>query len=233
MVFASGTRRRLGGDGGVGRGGGTAMDHVSALDSSVLVLNRFFTAVQVVSVRRAFAMLCSERAEVVHVDNGVFTSYDFESWVEISQLRDRFPDDDAGGWVRTVSFQVRVPRVIRVLIYERLPVMRVRLNRRNIFARDENRCQYCGRRFPTNELSLDHVVPVSRGGETSWENLVCSCTECNKRKGGRTPQEAHMRLIRRPVRPRRSPVLQLKLRSPKYASWRHFLSEAYWSVSLK
>jgi len=208
------------------------MDASRALDSSVLVLNRFFTAIQVVTVRRAFAMLCSDRAEVVHVEGGNFSSYDFESWVELSQLRENFPDGD-GDWVRTVSLEIRVPRVIRVLLYERLPQMRVRLNRRNIFARDENRCQYCGRRFPTSELSLDHVLPVSRGGTTSWENLVCACTACNKRKGGRLPSEAGMRLVRRPVKPRRSPVLRMKLRSPKYESWRHFLSEAYWSVSLK
>ena len=208
------------------------MEVAAVLDSSVLVLNRFFAAIQIVSVRRAFAMLCSERAEVVHVDGGSFASYDFDSWVELSRLRENFPDGD-GDWVRTVSLDIRVPRVVRVLLYQKLPVQRVRLNRRNIFARDENRCQYCGKRFPTSELSLDHVLPASQGGETSWSNLVCACTACNKRKGGRLPREAGLRLVRKPARPRRSPVLRMKLRSPKYTSWRHFLNEAYWSVSLK
>ena len=79
---------------------------------------------------------------------------------------------------------------LRLLHYDRVPKQRVRLNRRNIFARDGNHCQYCGKRFATSELSLDHVVPTCRGGDTSWENLVCACVRCNVRKGGRTPQEA-------------------------------------------
>ncbi len=83
-----------------------------------------------------------------------------------------------------------MPRVIRLLAYDRLPKQTVRFNRRNLFARDNNRCQYCGKRFPTSELSLDHVVPRSRGGDTTWENIVCSCVACNVRKGGRTPTSA-------------------------------------------
>ena len=126
-----------------------------------------------------------------------------------------------------------VPKVIRLLFYDRLPQTRVKFNRRNIFARDESRCQYCGKKFPTPELSLDHVIPRSRGGRTSWENLVCSCTHCNARKGGRLPEEAGLKLVRKPVKPRRSPVIHLKLRSGKYQSWKQFLDHAYWSVELK
>jgi 5-methylcytosine-specific restriction endonuclease McrA len=202
------------------------------LDSSVLVLNRFFAAVQIVTVRKAFSMLCSERAEVVHVSDEGFESYDFESWVELSQFRDRFGSDD-GEWVQTISVNIRVPRVIRVLVFDKLPQGDVRFNRRNIFARDDNRCQYCGKKFPTSELSIDHVAPLSRGGKTTWTNVVCACTDCNKRKGGRYPEEAGMHLIKAPKKPNRSPVLRMKLRSPRYSSWRHFVNEAYWTVSLK
>ena len=106
-------------------------------------------------------------------------------------------------------------------------------NRRNIFARDANQCQYCGKRFVTSELSLDHILPTCRGGGTSWENLVCACVKCNVRKGGRTPYEAGMKLIRKPVRPKSSPILTIKLGNPKYASWKTFLDNAYWSVDLK
>jgi 5-methylcytosine-specific restriction endonuclease McrA len=118
-------------------------------------------------------------------------------------------------------------------VYDRLPRERVQFNRRNLFARDENRCQYCGRRFPTTELSLDHVVPRSQGGRTTWGNVVCACTSCNKRKGGRTPSEASMRLVKLPREPRRSPVIRMKLRSGRYHSWKAFLNDAYWSVELK
>ena len=204
----------------------------TVLNSSVLALNRFFMAVQVISVRRAFALVCKESAEVVHVINDRYEGFDFESWRDVSQYRDLFDDDGEPDWVHTVSFEIRVPRVIRLLGYNKVPDQRIKFNRRNLFARDENRCQYCGKRFSTTELSLDHVVPRSRGGATDWINMVCACTSCNKRKGGRTPVEAHMRLIRRPVMPKRCPIIRLKLRSDKYRSWRTFLSNAYWSVEL-
>jgi 5-methylcytosine-specific restriction endonuclease McrA len=203
-----------------------------ALSASVLVLNRFYMAVHVVSVRRAFALLCRELAEVVHIEQGQYANYNFDSWREISELKASYktPHDD---WIRAVNFEIKVPRVIRLLFYDRLPKQTIRFNRRNIFARDANRCQYCGRRFPTSELSLDHVIPRSRGGETSWENIVCSCVKCNVKKGGRTPHEASMQLVRPPVRPKRSPLLSIKLGNPKYESWKTFLDNAYWSVDLK
>jgi 5-methylcytosine-specific restriction endonuclease McrA len=132
-----------------------------------------------------------------------------------------------------VSFDIQVPRIIRLLFYNRYPNRRVSFNRRNIFARDENRCQYCGRSFATNELSIDHVVPLSRGGRSTWGNVVCACTRCNKRKGGRTPPEARMKLVRRPGEPRFNPLIRLKVRRKKYYSWKQFLDEAYWSVTLE
>ena len=139
----------------------------SVLTSNVLVLNKYYMAVHVTDVKRAFCLLFKEQAEVVTYENDTYASYDFASWLEVSQLRDAFPTDD--DYVRTISCDIRVPRIIRLLFYDRLPRQTVKLNRRNIFARDENRCQYCGRRFPTSELSIDHVVPRSRGGQSSWE----------------------------------------------------------------
>ena len=109
----------------------------------------------------------------------------------------------------------------------------MKFNRRNIFARDGNQCQYCGKKFPTSELSLDHVVPRSQGGKTTWENIVCACVDCNVRKGGRTPKQAHMTLIRKPEKPKRSPLLSMKLSQKKYLSWQSFLDNAYWNVELK
>lgn len=210
------------------------VDYAGGLDSSVLVLNRYFMAVHIITARRAFTLVCKRVAEIVHVTEDRYDSFNFESWREVSQYKELFDDvDDPFEWIRTVSFDVRVPRVIRLLTYDKLPRERVQFNRRNLFARDENRCQYCGRRFPTSELSLDHVVPKSQGGRTSWLNVVCACTNCNKRKGGRTPLQANMKLFRQPVEPRRSPVIHLKLRSGKYRSWKTFLDNAYWSVELK
>jgi 5-methylcytosine-specific restriction endonuclease McrA len=204
----------------------------SALNSHVLVLNKHYAAVRVVSARRAFCMLWKRIAEIVSVEDSRFLSYDFQSWREVSEYRAKYQREHHE-WVRCVKFELAVPRVIRLLFYDRLPRRQVRLTRRNIYARDRSRCQYCGRKFPTSELSLDHVIPRSRGGKQEWTNIVCCCLECNVRKGGRTPKEAHMRLVREPVKPRRSPVITLRLTSAKYASWKQFLNDAYWNVELR
>jgi len=208
-----------------------AVATASVLDSSVLVLNKLYLPIHVVSARRAFSMLCREVAEVIHLDDDRFEAHTLESWCELSALREQFPADEYD-YVRTVSLEIVVPRIIRLLVYDRLPQRAVKFNRRNIYARDEGRCQYCGRRFPTSELTLDHVVPRSRGGASTWENLVCCCVRCNMRKGGRLPEEAGLRLVRRPYKPRRSPLIRVTIRDRRYRSWRHFVDEAYWSVEL-
>jgi 5-methylcytosine-specific restriction endonuclease McrA len=215
--------------------GRTAMNvgSYSALDSSVLVLNKTFMAIHVISVRRAFCLLCKELAEVVSLEDGQFATYDFTSWAELSAFRAANFRQEEDDWVRTPTSEIQAPRVIRLLAYDKLPKQTVKFNRRNIFARDHNQCQYCGKKFPTSELSLDHIVPRSQGGATSWENIVCACIDCNVRKGGRTPKQAHMSLIRKPEKPKRSPLLNLKLTSRKYQSWKTFLDNAYWSVELK
>lgn len=201
------------------------------LDSKVLVLNRFYTALRIISARRAFTLLVRDAAEVIHVDSGQYQSYDLGTWLEVSELAKTF-EPDQHDWVKTVRFDVAVPRVIRLLGYDRLPSQEVKLNRRNLFARDRNRCQYCGKYFATSELSIDHVKPRTQGGPDTWENLVCSCIRCNAKKGGRTPDQARMSLIRAPKRPRRNPMISVKLGHEKYASWKAFLDEAYWSVEL-
>ncbi|MEW6250086.1 MAG: HNH endonuclease [Planctomycetota bacterium] len=204
----------------------------SALSANVLLLNRLYMAVRVVSARRALTLLYRELAEVVWVDDGKYLAYDFDDWVEVSNFKERF-EPEQHDWIRTVRFQIAVPKIIRLLGYDKLPAAGVKLNRRNLFARDQNRCQYCGKRYPTSELSLDHIIPRSRGGTNSWENIVCACIRCNVKKGGRTPAEASMKLIGTPAKPRRSPILTIKLSDSKYASWKQFLDFAYWNVELK
>jgi 5-methylcytosine-specific restriction endonuclease McrA len=204
----------------------------AALDEKVLVLNRLYTAVRVVNARRAFTMLCKQAAEVIAFDDGRYINYDFETWTEIAAFQREF-EADRHDWIRTPRFEIAVPKIIRLLGYDRFPKQQIKLNRRNLYARDGNRCQYCGRHFATKELTLDHVLPRVQGGEHTWENLVCACVRCNAKKGGRTPQQAHMHLIRRPIRPKRNPSVMLRLGSAKYQSWKAFLDEAYWTVELK
>jgi 5-methylcytosine-specific restriction endonuclease McrA len=203
----------------------------SGINANVLVLNRLYMAIRVVNAKRAFSLLVRDLAEVISVEDGKYASYDFDSWTELSTYRDEFPDDT--DWVKTVRMHLAVPKIIRLYGYDRLPKQSVKLNRRNIYARDHSTCQYCGEHYRTSELSLDHVVPRSQGGPNTWENLVCCCVSCNSKKGGRTPDQAHMQPIRKPVKPRRNPVINLRLGQDKYACWQAFLDNAYWSVELK
>jgi 5-methylcytosine-specific restriction endonuclease McrA len=204
-------------------------DGNGVLHSSVLVLNRSYVAVRVVHVRRAFVMLYRDAAEVIHIDDGSYANYDFGSWCELSM----FAGENGNGhgrddmeWIRTVNFRILIPRIIRLLRFDHPPRQQVRLNRRNVFARDAHCCQYCGKDFPPSQLSFDHVTPRSRGGTTEWDNVVTCCLICNSRKGDRTPQEAGMELRRRPARPAHSPMLNIKLGNPRYHVWRPFLSQS-------
>jgi 5-methylcytosine-specific restriction endonuclease McrA len=210
------------------------------LNAKVLVLNKAFAATRIVSAKRAFCLLARNIAEVIHVEQdehngatvgGRYVNYDFASWLELSVLQSEL-ERDRHDWVKTVRMDIAVPRIIRLLGYDRLPEQGVKLNRRNLFARDRNRCQYCGRIFPTSDLSIDHVTPRAHGGGDSWENLVCACIRCNAKKGGRTPDQAGMKLITKPIKPKRNPLISLRLGNEKYSSWKAFLDNAYWSVEL-
>ncbi len=204
----------------------------SGLDCSVLVLNKHYMAIRIVGARRAFSLLFRDLAEVVSLEQGQYANYNFQSWCEVSRFRRRF-EPDGYDWISTVNFHVAVPRIIRLLFYDRLPPTDVKFNRRNIFARDKNRCQYCGKRNPTSELSLDHVIPRTMGGKSIWENVVCACADCNVKKGGRMPQQAGLALVRKPIKPRHNPLIHVHLGQERYRSWQQFLDHAYWSVELK
>lgn len=198
-----------------------------ALNQPVLVLNRLWQAVNVCSVRRALTLLFEGHAQVVFGNgDGDFKTYGFGEWRNFS---DRQPDDETVG---TVSYRIRVPRVILLLAFDRLPKKEVKFTRHNIFERDKNTCQYCGQVLDRKDLNLDHVVPRDRGGPTTWENIVCSCIPCNTHKANKTPHEARMRLIRKPKRPKWRPFVQVNFGVQMHDSWRHFLDLAYWNVEL-
>ena len=177
------------------------------------------------------SLLLRDQAEVVAWEEGVYSNYDFETWRELSELKREF-EATSHDWISTVNFDIAVPRIIRLLFYDRLPRKPVKFNRRNIYARDRNLCQYCGKKYPTSELSLDHIIPRSMGGNSAWDNVVCACTNCNVKKGGRTPKQARMTLIAKPAKPNRNPVIHLHLNHERYHSWKQFLDNAYWSVEL-
>lgn len=199
----------------------------TSLTQPVLVLNRLWQAVNVCSARRALALLFQGHAQVVYSDeSGQFQTYDFFQWSDFSK---RKPHDES---ISTVSFRIRVPRVILLMMYDRVPRQEVKFTRHNVFERDKNTCQYCGNRFERKDLNLDHIIPRDKGGPTTWENIVCSCIPCNTRKGNRTPLEAGLRLVRKPKRPKWRPFIQVNLGVNKHDSWKHFIDVAYWNVEL-
>ncbi len=201
----------------------------AATERHVLVLNRLWQAVNVCTVERALTLLFTGHAAVVHQDGANnFATFSFHEWRHFS---------DAAGYaepeaVKSISLRIRIPRVILLLFFDRLPAKEVKFTRQNVFERDKNTCQYCRQRFDRKELNIDHVVPRQRGGLTSWTNVVCSCIDCNSRKANRTPEEAGMRLVRKPKKPRWRPFLEIQFARSHDHSWRHFLDLAYWNVEL-
>ena len=198
----------------------------SSLNQPVLVLNRLWQAVNVCSVRRAMSLLFQGHAQVVLNDSSDFRTFNFGEWADFSRT-DPHPES-----IDTVSFRIRVPRVILLMVYDRVPRKEVKFTRHNIYERDKNTCQYCGKSFDRSDLNLDHVVPKNRGGPTNWENIVCSCIRCNTRKGHRTPRESGMHLIRAPKRPKWRPFVQVTFGMRAHESWKHFIDVAYWNVEL-
>ena len=162
-------------------------------NTNVLVLNQNYEPLNVCNARRALVLVGGGKAEVV---------------------------EEAEGVLRTVARAFRIPSIIRMRYYIRRPRPLARLSRREVFARDQFTCQYCNTR--SSELTLDHVTPRRRGGNHAWENLVSACRACNHRKAGRTPQEARMRLRRRPVRPAASLHSLLAADLEKQPTWRRF-----------
>jgi len=138
----------------------------------VLVLNQDYSPLTVCSAERAFLLIYAEKAERVH--------------------------DDPQMMLRTVTTEYPMPSVIRLQHYRYVPFKGVMLSRQNIFKRDRQECQYCGSK---NDLTLDHVLPSSRGGKSSWLNLTTACKKCNSVKGDQTPEEANMPLKTQPFKP--------------------------------
>jgi 5-methylcytosine-specific restriction endonuclease McrA len=197
------------------------------LNQGVLVLNRNWTAIHVCSLRRALVLLVQDLAKVVTED---YQTYDFDSWRDLSQ----HIAQDGNLFVRTPTFRLLVPEVILLVGYHRMPPRVVKFNRRNIYLRDRYTCQYCGRRPPREDLTIDHITPRSRGGRSTWDNVVLACLKCNVAKGNRTPEEAGLALNRPPKRPHWMATLRHTLKGgPERPLWQKFVDAAYWNVVLE
>lgn len=164
------------------------------MDSNVLVLNASYEAINICNVKRAIKMIVKG---VAHAE------------------------EESDKLIRSPSMSMNVPLVVRLIEYVYIPHKSVRFSRKNVFLRDRYSCQYCHKRFPASDLTLDHVIPVSRGGKTTWDNIVTACKKCNRRKGGRTPKEAQMPN----PHPKAPPVYLHIIRQLKtyHQSWKKYL----------
>jgi 5-methylcytosine-specific restriction endonuclease McrA len=184
---------------------------------TVLVLNRNWQAIHVKTPAEAFCMVVSGAAFALDVQGEDCIVP--VSWAEWMTLPVREHDEA----VSTPRGRVRVPTVIVASNYARVPMRRLRLNRRNIWARDGGVCQYSGRKLAPHEGNIDHVIPRSRGGATSWDNCVLAHKEVNSRKADRLPHEAGLRLRKQPVAPRVMPTTQLIRNQHGIRDWQRFL----------
>lgn len=195
----------------------------SVLSQPALVLNESWSAIHTVPVRHALRLMFTGAAKAVAPES--YEVHGFETWSELSVAAHE-------PCIKTVRLRIRVPEVIVLTGYNGQPCPAAVFSRRNLFRRDHNQCQYCGVRPGTSELSIDHVFPRSRGGKSSWENCVLACMECNRRKRDRTPDEARLKLLKKPEKPKWSPFLEIPVARVRQ-SWERFVSDAYWDVKLE
>lgn len=192
----------------------------------VLVLNKSWHAIGVVSLKKAIIQITSTYKDGTPKARIIDCVHDFQTmtWEDWSKIK---PKDDEEH-LTSVNAIFRIPEVIMYTKYDKLPHKKVHYNRRTIFQRDRHTCQYCGKHKPANELSLDHVIPKCQGGLTNWENIVLACIKCNVKKAGRTPEQAGMRLLSIPKKPN----INFFVGEFKVSSWNQFLTEAYWLTEL-
>lgn len=189
-----------------------------SIESRCLVLNRHFVPVGICSVKEAFKLICQDadstnpsKGPLAWVIDAKAQPYDLASWMAL-------PVEEGMDSIGMVNSRVRVPRVIRLATFNKVPKTVVKFSRMNVMTRDEFTCCYCNERKPIRMLSMDHVLPRSKGGDTSWGNIVTACTRCNQQKADRTPDEAGMTLLRTPHRPSWS-HLHTTTRGKQHEEW--------------
>lgn len=195
---------------------------IHVLEQPTLVLNRHWIPVHLTTARHALTLLFQQVAYAVHPTDGAL--YRFQEWADLRPV-------EGQAVVHTVSLCIPVPDVVVLERYGQVPRRTVPFNRRNLYARDQNRCQYCRRKLEAKELTIDHVIPRVQGGKSSWTNCVLACVACNRKKAHRTPRQANMQLLRPPVRPRWTPR-HLFHGLPHRATWEKVIGHAYWNVTL-
>ena len=202
------------------------MEALKALDRTVLVLNRRWDPIQTTSVKDAIGLVAKGSAFVI--DPATFDRHDLISWGEVSKAMKVVGD----GLIRSQHLAIVPPEVVVLTEYEGRGERSVVFSRKNIFKRDRYTCQYCGKQPGPEELTIDHVIPRSRGGTSTWENCLLACVECNKRKADKTLEQAGMAPRKTPKKPSWKTLAQVHPKARR-ESWEQFLGRAYWEVELE
>lgn len=185
------------------------------LEEPVLVLNKNWAYIAVTSAKDAICALYAGGATAIDPEN--YVTYTFADWVERGVA-------DGKPFIPASRIKVEVPEVIVLARYDKIPARALHYSKQHIFRRDHYCCQYCGHQFTVSNLTIDHVVPRSQGGETNWTNCVSCCTECNTRKADRTPDQAGMKLRSTPAKPDWTVCTSVrKLSASRKESWARFI----------
>ena len=183
----------------------------SALNKRALVLNKVWNPIQLTDVKNALILLFKGSAKVICTET--FQPYAFDDWLNVPP--------NGNGFIQTARLRISVPEVILLSTYDKIPMLNPLFSKRNVLKRDKYTCQYCGAQ--TKDLTIDHVLPKSRGGQTSWENVATACQPCNHKKADKTPEEAGLILKRVPAKPQLD-VMTVLRKSASNPSWKKFLS---------
>lgn len=207
---------------------------MSVLSLQVLTLNKTYQPLGLISVKEAIESVFSGRAEIIEQEkNGYFSNYDVHSWLELSNLKKELEEiEDHDIWINFHSPSFLAPRVIRFLEYNKTIIKKVRFSRKNILIRDNLTCAYCNTKFPVEQLQLEHIIPKSKGGKSTWLNTTASCKKCNDYKRDRTPEEAGMTIKRSPYVPKFLPRSNIHFKGKRYKFWEQFVSDLYWNEPL-
>lgn len=192
---------------------------MSVLNRKVLVLNKAWQPIRVETFRNSLLKVMKNRAKFI--DHESFTMYSWEDWIDNFTVSSEKKID--GAYIKGVRFNVRMPEVVICTEYDKVPKRDLKLTRKNLLIRDKWKCQYTGKKLKTNESTIDHILPRSRGGGNSWDNLVICDIEVNVRKGSRTPEEAGLKLLSKPKKPRWNPIFFLYQKNIPDA-WKKFIN---------
>lgn len=189
----------------------------SALTNHVLILNKNWMAIGTTTVERALVLICRESAKGVCSES--FNLYSWEEWVSETNT----PKTDY--FIKTPSMMVPAPQIIVLTKYDDIYCQDIKFHNKAVYRRDDYRCQYCGEKKKTEELSIDHVIPLSRKGpKISWTNCVTACFKCNNFKSDLLPSEAGMKLLKQPKKPAWNPIAEInKNNIPQ--SWKRLLKQ--------